>query len=58
MGALDLVVHEGVPVLPQVEAFQPVGYIVLCPQKDRFVGERLVGGGLKEGQRRRGAAAA
>lgn len=50
MGALDLIVQEGVLVLGQVEALQPVCYIVLGPQEDRLGGEGLVGDGLDEGE--------
>ena len=60
MGPLDLVVQEGVPVLPQVEALQPVGHVVLAPQLHGLGGEGLPRGRhrLHERERRGGARAA
>lgn len=59
MGALDLIVQESVPVLPQVEAFQPVRHVVLVPQLHGFGGEGLARGRhrLHQRERRRGARA-
>lgn len=37
--ALDLIVQESVPVLPQVQALQPVGHVVFAPQLHGFGGE-------------------
>lgn len=58
MAALDVVVHEGVSVLGQVEALQPVGHVLLAPGQNGLGGEGLVGGGLDEGEGRGRAAAA
>lgn len=48
MGPLNLIVHKGVLVLSQVEALQPICYIMLGPQDNWLGGERLVGDGLDE----------
>lgn len=59
VGALDLIVQESVPVLPQVEALQPVGHIMLAPQLHGFGGEGFARGrhGLHQRERRRRARA-
>ena len=58
MAPLNVVLHEGVPVLAQVQALQPVGHVVLIPHHDGLGGKGLVGGGLDERERGRRAAAA
>lgn len=41
MGAVDLVVQETLPVLPQVQVPQPVCHVVLGPVGQRLGGKRL-----------------
>lgn len=59
VGALDLIVQESVPVLPQVQALQPVRHVVLAPQLHGFGGEGFARGRhrLQERERRRGPGA-
>ncbi len=59
VGAFDLIVQESVPVLPQVEALQPVRHVVLAPQLHGFGGKGLARGchRLHQRERRWGARA-
>lgn len=42
VAAVDLIVHEGLFVLTQVQALQPVGHVWLSPQVHRLSRKRLI----------------